>query len=68
MLRQFSTRFTKFIASVRLVLSDPIATVCCVNFSARFTKFIAIVSLVLMSGSCHLDSASNDQFSVECLF
>ena len=41
----FSARFTKFIANVSLVLSDPIATTCCVNFSARFTKFIANVSL-----------------------
>ena len=26
------------------------------------------ITLILMSGSCHLDRASNDEFSVECLF
>ena len=31
-------------------------------FTAGYGKFC------LMSGSCHLDRASNDEFSVECLF
>ena len=31
----FGVRFTKFLANVSLVLSDPIAITCCVNFRAN---------------------------------
>ena len=33
-----------------------------------WVTFCPMLSIYLMSGSCHLDRASNDEFSVECLF
>ena len=34
------------------------------NFSTEGT----LTNLIFVTGSCHLDRASNDEFSVECLF
>ena len=35
---------------------------------AGLPKTTLDTELKVMSGSCHLDRASNDEFSVECLF
>ena len=59
---------------MKLNFQDNLNTATHSTFKVNLTLYLTFLDQVfwknigVMSGSCHLDRASNDEFSVECLF